>query len=940
MSRLIVKNIPKNISDKRLKEIFGKHGEVTQIKIQQKRRFAYIGYMDAKEANAALKYLHDTYIDTSKIEVSSALAYGDTQLPRAWSKYTSGSSANSQLKSGNAPAKPAEEAKEKLKKQENARIAREKKLLADIYALKKGDADDSEKQEYWNVMGSKSTKRSWANEGIEAPGKAKVAAKFEQVEGKKYGSKGETLLRSHVTFGDESDEDYQEINNDNDNDTAGQGPAQVEEPEVSRDDAAVDDSISDMQYFMSKMKNDGEDTEVMDETEDTVAPAKEEAPTKLSRKDKKKKKKQAKGGDDGTKDGKPQINTVRLRGLPFTATEVEVKEFFYPLEPTDIRMPTDRFDRPSGRAYCDFEPEDIPRALQHNQDHMGERYIEVSMDDEGKPEDKPILVKPPSKWANLEVDVGAFGESGRIFVRNLAYQCEEDHLKVLFEKFGPLSEVTIPIDKETKKSKAIGFITYMMPEHALVAYQALDGQPFQGRLLHLLPAKEKKDLSGVDPDQSDDNNYKKNQIAKRKSESTDAFNWNTLFMRQDTVAGAMATAYGVEKGDILDKDSTQSIAVRMALGETHIVAENKKFLDENGVKLEAFDSRVSKRSKTLILVKNTPYDTEEHELRAMFSKHGDVGRVIIPPSKTMAIVEMVHHQEARAAFKGLAYRKFKHVPLYLEWAPDECLEPVKEPTENTAIAGTTDEASASGAVNVTNNKDADEDDDDKEEEDSNRTNPTLFVKNLNFDTTDAGLLAFFERCTAVRSARVAKKKNMRGDGQLSMGFGFVEFSSDENAMKALKELQNSELDGHKVELKFSKKAEGVDSKVTKTRIAAKGQGTKLLLKNLGFETNKKELRDLCSAFGQIKSVRLPKKFDGNHRGFAFVDFLTKKEAMSAFEALSTSTHLYGRRIVVEFAKEDSSLEDLQDKTRATFGAKGNVRATKRAKFEEKSFADR
>lgn len=36
--------------------------------------------------------------------------------------------------------------------------------------------------------------------------------------------------------------------------------------------------------------------------------------------------------------------------------------------------------------------------------------------------------------------------------------------------------------------------------------------------------------------------------------------------------------------------------------------------------------------------------------------------------------------------------------------------------------------------------------------------------------------------------------------------------------------------------------------------------------------------------------------------FAFVDFLTKKEAKSAFEALSTSTHLYGRRIVVEWAE--------------------------------------
>ena len=47
---------------------------------------------------------------------------------------------------------------------------------------------------------------------------------------------------------------------------------------------------------------------------------------------------------------------------------------------------------------------------------------------------------------------------------------------------------------------------------------------------------------------------------------------------------------------------------------------------------------------------------------------------------------------------------------------------------------------------------------------------------------------------------------------------------------------------------------------------------------------------------QIKSLRLPKKFDGNHRGFAFVEFLTKQEAQNAFEALQ-STHLYGRHMV-------------------------------------------
>jgi multiple RNA-binding domain-containing protein 1 len=36
-----------------------------------------------------------------------------------------------------------------------------------------------------------------------------------------------------------------------------------------------------------------------------------------------------------------------------------------------------------------------------------------------------------------------------------------------------------------------------------------------------------------------------------------------------------------------------------------------------------------------------------------------------------AIVEFLEPSEAKAAFTKLAYTKFKHLPLYLEWAPSD-----------------------------------------------------------------------------------------------------------------------------------------------------------------------------------------------------------------------------------------------------------------------------
>ncbi|GBP15140.1 Probable RNA-binding protein 19 [Eumeta japonica] len=82
--------------------------------------------------------------------------------------------------------------------------------------------------------------------------------------------------------------------------------------------------------------------------------------------------------------------------------------------------------------------------------------------------------------------------------------------------------------------------------------------------------------------------------------------------------------------------------------------------------------------------------------------------------------------------------------------------------------------------------------------------------------------------------------------------------------------------------------------------------------------NKVELKRsdrILRAFGEIRSVRLPKKMtpgEESHRGFGFVDFMTKSDAKKAFEALSQSTHLYGRRIVLEWASvTDMDVSDLR-----------------------------
>ena len=65
---------------------------------------------------------------------------------------------------------------------------------------------------------------------------------------------------------------------------------------------------------------------------------------------------------------------------------------------------------------------------------------------------------------------------------------------------------------------------------------------------------------------------------------------------------------------------------------------------------------------------------------------------------------------------------------------------------------------------------------------------TMFVKNLAFSTTEAGLKSCFERAgLSVRSVSIPRKKGQgSSEAMLSSGFGFVECADRELVEKALK----------------------------------------------------------------------------------------------------------------------------------------------------------
>ncbi|GJJ68797.1 multiple RNA-binding domain-containing protein 1 [Entomortierella parvispora] len=550
-----------------------------------------------------------------------------------------------------------------------------------------------------------------------------------------------------------------------------------------------------------------------------------------------------------------------------------------------------------------------------------------------EPPNRPVIISAEEEEEQAK---NLIADTGRLFVRNLAYTCTEDDLRKLFEKFGPLSEVHMPIAKDTKKPKGYAYVLFLLPEHAINAFSALDKKMFMGRLLHIIASKEKPQ-----PKEDEENvlgpggkplSIKKQRELKKKGQSGMDFNWNSLYMNSDAIAASIADRLNVSKADILNPDA-DNMGVRLAVAETKIIMETKQFLEEEGINVDAFGKK--ERSDTVILVKNIPYSTTEEELQELFGSHGDLGRVLMPPAKTIAIVEFLQPSEARSAFSHLAYRRFKDTILYLEKAPVGVFQNKYDPEmKNKKAAKKADdeeEEALSKKVTSTQLMDATTTAEDAQDVD-NMEGATLFVKNINFKTTDEGLRKAFAAIDGMKSTMIRHKPDAKNPGKtLSMGFGFVEFVSKEKAVAAMKAMNGFILDGSKLEIKFSDRGTKSENK-TKARIAPKDHGTKLLIRNIPFEATKKDIQGLFSSFGQLKSVRIPKKMNGGHRGFAFLDFMTKQEAKSVYENVS-STHLLGRHLVVEWAEEDANLDVLREKVGRQFRKDDGHGSGKRQKID-------
>ncbi|ORD94943.1 RBM19 [Enterospora canceri] len=180
---------------------------------------------------------------------------------------------------------------------------------------------------------------------------------------------------------------------------------------------------------------------------------------------------------------------------------------------------------------------------------------------------------------------------------------------------------------------------------------------------------------------------------------------------------------------------------------------------------------------------------------------------------------------------------------------------------------------------------------------TNESNKTIFIKNLNYDIKENDLEAEFSKVGEVVRCEVP----MHHGGARNSGFAFVEFKEENSAKMALK-LDGKEVLGREIGVEMAKKQHVESKKAT------------LFVKNLPFSANKGDLRKAFEPFGEIISISVPqdRKNEGRNKGFGFVDFKNEEDAA---KALNSNVVINDRKCFMNIGDKSKKKGDREGRKR-------------------------
>lgn len=376
-----------------------------------------------------------------------------------------------------------------------------------------------------------------------------------------------------------------------------------------------------------------------------------------------------------------------------------------------------------------------------------------------QPEAAPAVSAPtPSYNAPAAQPSVTSSASASLYVGELDPTVTEAMLFEIFNMIGPVASIRVCRDAVTRRSLGYAYVNYLNTADGERALEQLNYSLIKNRACRIMwsqrdPALRKTGQGNIfikNLDESIDNKALHDTFA--------AFG-EVLSCKVATDEQGRSKGYGFvhyETAEFADA------AIRHVNG---MLLNDKKVYVGHHVSRKERQSKLDemKAQFTNLYVKNLDLDVTQEEFEALFNKYGDVTSAVIQvdeegKSKGFGFVNYATHDEAQRAVDGLHDTEINGKKLFVSRAQ-------KKAEREEELRRSYEQA--------------------KMEKLSKYAGVNLYVKNLEDDVDDDKLRAEFEPFGTITSCKV-----MHDEKGTSKGFGFVCFSSPEEASKAVAEMNN------------------------------------------------------------------------------------------------------------------------------------------------------
>lgn len=96
--------------------------------------------------------------------------------------------------------------------------------------------------------------------------------------------------------------------------------------------------------------------------------------------------------------------------------------------------------------------------------------------------------------------------NNKLYISNLNYKATWEEIKEFFSQYGEVEFVKLLFDRETKRPRGNGFVTFINAEDAAKALEQGNGVEFQGRAISIAYAKPREEKADGGYSNSDGGN--------------------------------------------------------------------------------------------------------------------------------------------------------------------------------------------------------------------------------------------------------------------------------------------------------------------------------------------------------------------------------------------------------------------------------------------------